>query len=132
MRFILAALLLAGVLAGTTTWDGVYSEAQAKRGEATYTQKCVGCHGPDLMGADTAPSLTGADFNAGWNDQSADDLVDRIYTTMPADAVGSLSREQVADVVAFIFAKDGFPMGAADLPSASAALKPIKILVQKP
>ena len=51
-----------------TTWDGVYSQAQATRGAATYSKTCAGCHGAELMGADTAPSLTGPDFNSGWND----------------------------------------------------------------
>lgn len=60
--------------AGKTSWDGVYSQAQARRGEAAYSKSCAGCHGAELMGADTAPSLTGPEFNAGWNDLSADDL----------------------------------------------------------
>lgn len=138
MRFATAFVLTAGLFAGVaaqstkTTWDGVYSEAQAKRGEALYTEKCSGCHGPDLAGADTAPSLTGADFNTGWNDQSADDLAERIRTTMPADAVGTLSRQETADVIAFIFSKDRFPAGAGELPPASEQLKAIKILAQKP
>jgi mono/diheme cytochrome c family protein len=132
MRFTVAALVLAGLFAGKTTWDGVYSEAQGKRGEALYTQKCAGCHGPDLMGADTAPSLTGPEFNAGWNDLSADELAERIRVTMPGDAVGTLTRQETADIMAFIFAKDGFPAGADELPTASEALKEIKILAQKP
>ena len=37
---------------------------------------------------------------------------------MPLDAPGSLSREAVADVVAFILRENGFPPGAADLPRA--------------
>ena len=28
-----------------TTWDGIYTEAQAKRGEALYSQSCASCHG---------------------------------------------------------------------------------------
>ena len=132
MRLTFAIFLLAGLFAGKTTWDGVYSEAQAKRGEALYSTKCAGCHGPDLAGADTAPSLTGPDFNSGWNDQTADDLSERVRTTMPGDAPGSLSRAEVADVVAFIFSKDRFPAGPTDLPTTSPELKEIKILSQKP
>jgi len=112
---------------GKTTQDGVYTEAQAKRGEVAYGQYCAKCHGPDLSGADAAPSLTGGDFNVGWNDLTAGDLADRIRTTMPADAVGSLSRTDVADIVAFIFAKDGLPPGQTELPAQSELLKQIKI-----
>jgi mono/diheme cytochrome c family protein len=132
MRFIVAAFLLTGLFAAKTTWDGVYTEAQAKRGEALYTEKCSGCHGPELSGADTAPSLTGPDFNASWNDLSADELAERIRVTMPADAAGTLSREDTAAIMAFIFSKDNFPAGDTELPTASEALKEIKILAQKP
>src|SRR5215471_14438735 len=67
--------------AGKSTQDGVYTDAQAKRGEAAYGKTCAGCHGPDLAGADTAPSLTGGEFNSGWGDLTLDDLFDRIKTT---------------------------------------------------
>jgi len=48
--FVLA-VIAATVLAQTSrsVWDGVYTEAQAKRGEAIYEQNCVSCHGPALM-----------------------------------------------------------------------------------
>ena len=114
-----------------TTWDGVFSDAQAKRGEGLYSQSCGSCHGADLSGSD-APSLTGAAFNTGWNDLSAGDLADRVRTTMPADAPGSLSRQQYVDIVAFILAKDGFPSGQTELPAEDEALKQIKIVAQKP
>lgn|SRR5262245_50130111 len=132
MRFLAAALLIGGLLAGKTTWDGVYSDAQAKRGDALFKDKCSGCHGPELMGADTAPPLTGPEFNAGWNDQTADDLEERIRVSMPADAPGTLSREDATALVAFIFSKAGFPAGQADLPSTTPELKEVKIVTQKP
>lgn len=115
-----------------TTWDGVYTDAQAKRGETSYAQSCTSCHGPDLAGLDTAPSLTGSDFNTDWNDLPLEDLFERIRTTMPADGPGSLTREQYADIVAFLLSKDHFPAGAADLPADNTALKQIKFVAQKP
>lgn len=127
-----ATTALAAAQGAKTTWDGVYAQEQAKRGEAVYAKNCASCHGAELMGADTAPSLTGPEFNAGWNDLTADDLAERVRATMPADAPGSLSRADVADVIAFIFSKDGFPAGSTDLPAASEQLKQIKILAQKP
>jgi mono/diheme cytochrome c family protein len=115
-----------------TTLDGVYSDAQAKRGEAVYSQSCASCHGPDLAGLDTAPSLTGPEFNTSWGDLPLSDLFERVRTTMPADAAGSLPPQQYADVVAFLLAKDNFPAGAADLPADGDALKQIKFVVKKP
>jgi S-disulfanyl-L-cysteine oxidoreductase SoxD len=139
MKAAVAVLMMAGLYAAVaaqsaakTTWDGVYSEAQAKRGEAEYTKTCAGCHGPELAGADAAPSLTGPEFNASWNDLTADELAERVKVTMPADAPNTLSRQQAVDIVAFIFSKDGFPAGQSELPPASDGLKQIKIVSQKP
>src|SRR5262245_20092779 len=115
-----------------TTWDGVYSDDQAKRGADAYGKSCASCHAPDLTGLDTAPSLTGGEFNASWNDQTVDDLFERARTTMPADAPGSLTKEQYADIVAFILSKDSFPAGQSELPADNAALKQIKFVAQKP
>lgn len=115
-----------------STWDGVYTAEQAKRGEDLYAKACASCHGPDLNGVDTAPSLTGPDFNTDWNDLAIDDLFERARTTMPADAPGSLDRNQYADIIAFILSKDNFPAGEAELSADNAALKEIKFLSQKP
>jgi mono/diheme cytochrome c family protein len=115
-----------------TTRDGVYTEAQSKRGEALYAQSCGSCHAPDLTGADAAPSLTGPSFDSGWNDLSVGDLLERIRTTMPADGPGSLTRDQYVDIVAFLLSKDGCPPGQTDLPAQTEALKQIKIATGKP
>ena len=115
-----------------TTWTGVYSEAQAKRGDALYAEKCSSCHAPDLSGLDQAPSLAGADFNTNWNDLAINDLFERIRISMPADKPGSLSRQETADVVAFILQKGSFPAGQTDLPAEPEALKGIKFLSKKP
>lgn len=129
----IAAGLLAATSAQTakTTQDGVYSEAQAKRGEAAYAKSCASCHGPDLTGLDTAPPLTGPEFITSWTDMTADDLQERIRISMPADAPGSLNRNDVADIIAFLFSKSGFPAGSAELPTGSEPLKQIKIQAQK-
>ena len=115
-----------------TTWSGVYSDAQAKRGETVFTAQCASCHGPDLAGVDPAPALTGAAFNTDFNDTSLNDLVERVLATMPADKPGTLTRQDAADVIAFILSKDSFPAGQADLPTTADALKPIKFVAVKP
>jgi len=120
-----------------TVWDGVYSDAQAKRGDGLYTQQCATCHGPDLKGKedlkpDPAPSLLGSDLGLDFNDLPVDALADRIRTTMPKGKGNSLAREQVTDLVAFILSKGGMPAGKADLPSAADGQKQIKYLTAKP
>ena len=117
---------------GKTTLDGVYSDAQAKRGEAVYTKACAGCHQPDLAGDGQAPPLTGKDFNTDWIDQSVGDLFERTRISMPADKPGSLAPADVADVVAFLLSKGKFPAGTAELPADAAALKGVKFVSPQP
>jgi S-disulfanyl-L-cysteine oxidoreductase SoxD len=59
-------------------------------------------------------------------------MADRIRTSMPKDKPNTLSREQVADVVAFILSKNGMPAGKTDLPGATEPQKAIKYLTAKP
>jgi S-disulfanyl-L-cysteine oxidoreductase SoxD len=117
---------------GKTVWDAVYSDAQTKKGETAYSQYCAKCHGPDLMGADVAPPLTGVEFTSGWNDLTVGDLFERLRITMPADKPGSVSAQDNADIVAFMLSRNGFPSGPSELPTQAGVLKGIKILTQKP
>lgn len=114
-----------------TVWDGVYSDAQAKRGEALFADKCSKCHGADLSGGD-APSLAGAEFSGNWDDLSVNDLAERIRVSMPQDNPQSLTRDQVADAIAWILKKNNVPPGQADLSPQADALKAIKYKANKP
>jgi mono/diheme cytochrome c family protein len=125
-----AALLLAAQ--SRTTQDGVYTDAQAKRGEEQYAKACASCHAPDLSGSGQAPALGDADFDKEWDGQPLSDLFDRIHATMPADAPGTMQPTEVADVMAFIFAKARMPSGNTDLASETAALKVITFAPPKP
>jgi mono/diheme cytochrome c family protein len=113
-------------------WDGVYTQAQAKRGELTYAQNCLICHGPDLLGGEMAPPLVGGTFQSNWNEQSLGDLFERIRISMPLNAPGSLASQQVAEVMAYLLSKDGYPVGQTELWTQVEALKEIKFLSMKP
>jgi S-disulfanyl-L-cysteine oxidoreductase SoxD len=123
LMFLLTMVLYAQP--GTSVWDGVYTQEQANRGKALYGQQCASCHGSTLDGSGTAPPLAGADFKGNWNGQTADDLFEKIQTSMPADQPGKLSREQNADILAFLFMSNGFPAGPKDLPTDAAVLAKI-------
>jgi mono/diheme cytochrome c family protein len=110
-----------------TVWDGVYTQAQADRGKAQYGMYCASCHSADLSGTGQAPPLSGADFLGNWKGQSADDLFEKIQTSMPGDQPGKLTRVQNADILAFLFESNGFPAGQKELPSDAAALAKIGI-----
>ncbi len=114
-----------------TIWDGLYSDAQAKRGEAVFADKCAHCHGADLSGGD-APTLVGSEFGGNWDDLSLGDLAERIRIAMPQDNPQSLTRDQVADLVAFILKSNKVPAGQADLPASADSLKAIKYKANKP
>ena len=115
-----------------TVWSGVYTDAQAKRGEAIYMDMCGNCHGGELEGMDMSPALAGATFGSNWNDLTMGDLADRIRISMPADRPGSMTRAQVADVMAFMLKANGFPAGQTELAQDVPALKQIRIVSEKP
>jgi mono/diheme cytochrome c family protein len=112
---------------------GVFTEAQDTRGAAVYSRECSTCHGERLKGGEGAPALTGPEFSANWNGQAVGDLLERIRQTMPAppEQPGKLSPQQNADVVAHILSVNGFPPGAAELPSDIEQLKRIRIDASK-
>jgi S-disulfanyl-L-cysteine oxidoreductase SoxD len=117
--------------AGKTTNDGVFTDAQSKRGAEAYQMACAACHDAQLVGSGTAPALTGADFNANWKDETVGSLFERIRLTMPGDNPGSLSRQQSADIVAFILGFNKAPAGQTELGTDTDALKAIKIAAAK-
>ena len=113
--------------------EGVYTPAQQQRGEAIYTRECSTCHGERLKGGEGSPPLTGAEFDANWNDKTIADLFDKIRQTMPAppEQPGKLTPQQNADVIAHILSVDGFPPGATELPSDVDQLKRIRLTAGK-
>jgi mono/diheme cytochrome c family protein len=100
--------------AGSSVSSGVYTEEQAKRGEAVSNKLCTSCHGPELTGGEAGPTLVGLEFLGNWNNLSVADFYDRVQSTMPADAT-------------YVFKLNKFPAGTTELPTDLAALKGIKI-----
>ena len=129
LALVLAGWASPGVLAGQakTAKDGVYTEAQASRGEGLYGQQCAACHSGDLSGSG-APALAGAEFLGSWDQMPVADLVEKIATSMPSSSPGSLSRDQATDLVAFILKSNKFPAGPGELASDAPTLKAINIV----
>jgi mono/diheme cytochrome c family protein len=132
-------LTLGGALARTgqdqekrSVWSGVYSSEQAKRGEGTYAQSCAACHGATLEGGEMAPPLVGGLFNSNWNGLTLGDLMERTRISMPQNNPGSLSRQQYADILAFMLATGQFPAGQGELPRETEMLKLITFEAAKP
>jgi mono/diheme cytochrome c family protein len=118
-----------------TVQDGVYSDAQAARGQALYVKRCAGCHGPSLEGAQ-APALAGQAFTTKFRMEPLSALFIKIRYTMPplpspnavpqppspADpkpaattpVAPRLTPQEGADLVAHVLKSNGFPAGQAD------------------
>jgi hypothetical protein len=115
-----------------SVWSGVYSSEQAKRGEGTFAESWAAGHGASLEGGEMAPPLAGGLFNSNWNGQTLGDLMERTRISMPQNNPGSLSRQQYADILAFMLAAGKFPAGQAELPRETESLKLITFEASKP
>jgi S-disulfanyl-L-cysteine oxidoreductase SoxD len=125
--FYVSAMVAVGAQAAKSVNEGVYSEAQAKRGDAIYKEQCAACHGDNLEGTGPMPPLAGKDFLSNWQGKPLSDVFEKTQTSMPATAPGSLSPEQTADVVAYLLSVGKYPAGAAELAAKVDALKTITI-----
>jgi S-disulfanyl-L-cysteine oxidoreductase SoxD len=135
MRILIGLILfLAPVVCAqesVSVWDGVFAGEQASRGKARFAQQCAGCHGAKLEGI-TGPQLAGSTFKGNWDGLTADDLFEYIKKSMPRGQPGSLSREQVAELVAFVLTSNGYPAGQKELPNDAGLLQKIRISATKP
>ena len=102
-----------------STMSGVFTFAQAARGEETYMTICVACH--------PAGTYTTAAFKTSWANRPLSDLFSIIKNTMPKVDPGTLTPQETAQVVAYILKSNGVPPGKTELPSELAALKAIRI-----
>lgn len=121
--------------AARTVRDGVFSDAQAARGQALYQKQCASCHGDKLEGSQ-GPPLTGEVFLGHWYKQPLSDLVGKIRNTMPADGPGVLTPQQSSDLMAHILKNGGFPAGRGELAADETALAritwPAGLVSEKP
>jgi mono/diheme cytochrome c family protein/sugar lactone lactonase YvrE len=132
LKLVFIVLLAAASSHAQSVVDGVYTTAQAARGQSLYNTNCAACHGDQLTGGETAPPLTGGDFLSNWNGLTVGDLLERIRTSMPLGAPGKLSREVNADITAYILKTNNYPAGDTELDKRTEFLKQIKIEPAKP
>jgi mono/diheme cytochrome c family protein len=122
------ALLISGLVIGTlalqgqgapkTVLDGAYTDAQAMRGEATYSANCARCHRDTLEGNAEALSLVGTRFMESWRDDTLDGLFTHMRTRMPrrpGGEPGSLSEATYLDILAYIIKVNTYPAGSSEL-----------------
>lgn len=111
-----------------STRDGVFTAAQAERGELAF-RACTYCHGRDLRGGDDppGPALKGEIFMQKWSQRPLGELFDRIAETMPRDRPGTLEPQAYADILAYVLSANRLPAGASELPPVSDTLRDILV-----
>lgn len=133
MKKFVRKLLLStagAVIAGFTVFvqaSAAYTVRQAERGAAVFNTSCSICHGQDLVGGPSTPSLVGPEFMFGWKQKNAADLQAYIKTKMPPGNVGNLSDQQYADIVAFMLKANGQSPNAVEVPTDAAAAATVRI-----
>src|SRR5690242_17344305 len=95
-----------------SVWSGVFTAAQASRGEAVFGAKCAKCHeGADVDG----PPLTGDPFIDRWREDTLDSLYGFIKDKMPQDTPGKLEPKQYVDVLTYLLSENHIPAGSQEL-----------------
>lgn len=111
-----------------SVWDGVYTDAQAERGKATFDLSCSRCHNSDLTGSDRGPTLVGDKFQSNWMDGSLEALFSFIRDSMPQGSANIVDDDMKVDVLGYILQRNGFPPGATDLIADANRLNTVQIL----
>ena len=106
----------------TSVKAGVYTAAQADRGQSLFKSKCASCHAPNRFTDDL--------FYTSFAGKPLWEMFDVISDTMPEDNPGSLKKEEYADVIAYLLKLNKFPAGDKELPIEKDALN--AIMMEKP
>ena len=101
---------------------GVYTAAQADRGQALFRSQCASCHAPNRFTDDL--------FYTSFAGKPMWEMYDVISDTMPEDKPASLKPEEYVDVMAYLLKLNNFPTGNTELPVGKDALS--AILMEKP
>lgn len=86
---------------------GVFSEAQAARGEDLYQQNCSACH--------DAGNYSGQALQAKWGSYNLGDIYGDISLTMPPANPGGLGADEYASIIAYLLRESGYQPGDEDV-----------------
>ena len=112
--FLVTASVTGQTMVKRTVLDGVYTTAQARRGQEQFEQSCAGCHRRDLGGV-SGPALKGDRFLDHWREFPVDVLVNDMRNQMPLGNPGGLPASTYVDIAAYLLEANGLPAGTGEL-----------------
>lgn len=101
--------------AGAANNAASYSLTQAAEGRVLYTEHCASCHGPNLLGNESGPALSGKAFQDRWAKRPVGQLFDVTTTSMPSTNPGGLAAHDYAAILGFMLYQNGYSASAWDL-----------------
>ena len=108
-----------GARRSATIWDGVFTSAQADRGQETAQAVCFACH--------SQSEWTNPMFIRVWSGRPIHQMWENLRMTMPYDSPGRLSAQEYSDVVAYMLELNGAPAGDTELPANADGLMQITV-----
>lgn len=113
------AMIIVTTLPAAAADESYYTAKQADDGHMLFNNHCAECHRPDLTGA-LGPALVGKTFFARWGGKAIEDLFQFEHEKMPATSPGSLPKDQILKITAYILKRNGFKAGDKPLDEQSA------------
>jgi mono/diheme cytochrome c family protein len=111
-------------------WSGVYTTAQAERGQAAFVKSCSNCHNSTLDGTIRAPALRGDRFMSDWINTNVDTLFTKLRDTMPATYPETVADDVKLDILTYLLQANSFPAGSSELKLDEKELANIQIVKQ--
>jgi mono/diheme cytochrome c family protein len=124
---------LATALSATTSdraLPPLFTVDQASQGRIVFEQHCATCHGGDLRGK-IGPALIGPGLGSARDHTTVSIMFNVIAFEMPAGDPASLTRQNYADVMAYILQRNGYPAGAQKLSYTAAQASDAPLISQR-
>jgi mono/diheme cytochrome c family protein len=115
-----------------TLAEGVFSAAQATRGQEVYRRGCSACHLQTLTGDSVSPTLIGPEFMNRYAGSTLHEMISALRASMPQNAPDSLGDQGYVDLVSYLLSANGSPPGSRDLPIDVNELARIVVTSQSP